>query len=340
MTKQKQFTHTAADRTPYTYLIGWSWLDKWYYGVRYAKGCHPTDFWVTYFTSSYVVDEFRKTHGEPDVVDVRKIFDSSDKARLWENRVINRLNVLKSPKFLNRRGGSFRTTVNLHVDGFDQAKTSRATQKLVGDYAYINPILWSSKYCLIRECPTCNILFDARPKESQKFCSVNCCNAVINHNSTRKTYLCISPDGTEFLTNHLRDLCKTYDLKYGSMGHVANGAYKHHKGWQCKIAPDLITVPQYCSVIAKQYVPQVVFAKHDLIELYPPCKSKSVKSPVVIEHLEINSSVTSSFCAKPDFIVPQLPQATKTVNYFSKCFTALKVLIHRLTSAANRISGL
>lgn len=38
--------------TPYTYLIGWSKHNIWYYGKRTAKNCHPNDFWVTYFTSS------------------------------------------------------------------------------------------------------------------------------------------------------------------------------------------------------------------------------------------------------------------------------------------------
>jgi hypothetical protein len=44
--------HTCEDRTPYTYLIGWSHLNKWYYGRRTAKGCHPSELWVKYFTSS------------------------------------------------------------------------------------------------------------------------------------------------------------------------------------------------------------------------------------------------------------------------------------------------
>lgn len=30
---------TAVDNQPYTYLIGWSKLNKWYYGVRYSKKC-------------------------------------------------------------------------------------------------------------------------------------------------------------------------------------------------------------------------------------------------------------------------------------------------------------
>lgn len=44
----------------YTYLIGWSEYDIWYYGVRYAKGCNPADLWVKYFTSSKFVREFRE----------------------------------------------------------------------------------------------------------------------------------------------------------------------------------------------------------------------------------------------------------------------------------------
>lgn len=31
------------NNTPYTYLIGWPNLNKWYYGVRYAKNCQPID---------------------------------------------------------------------------------------------------------------------------------------------------------------------------------------------------------------------------------------------------------------------------------------------------------
>lgn len=32
--------------TPYTYLIGWSKQNKFYYGRRTAKNCHPKEFWI------------------------------------------------------------------------------------------------------------------------------------------------------------------------------------------------------------------------------------------------------------------------------------------------------
>lgn len=87
----------------YTYLIGWSQHKKFYYGVRYAYGCDPNDLWVTYFTSSKYVQGFRKIYGEPDIIQVRKIFNSSEDAILWESTVLKRMNVVsREDFFLNR----------------------------------------------------------------------------------------------------------------------------------------------------------------------------------------------------------------------------------------------
>jgi hypothetical protein len=90
------------DRTPYTYLIGWSHLNLWYYGVKYAVGCHPDQLWVSYFTSSKYVAETRAEHGEPDIVEIRKVFDDTKSARYWENTVLRRLKVVYDDKWLNK----------------------------------------------------------------------------------------------------------------------------------------------------------------------------------------------------------------------------------------------
>lgn len=97
---------------PYTYLIGWSHLNKWYYGVRYAKCCSPSDFWVEYFTSSEVVQDYIKQYGNPDIREIRKTFTSKYTATQWENRVLKRLNVKYNNKWLNRSIGG----PNFHVD--------------------------------------------------------------------------------------------------------------------------------------------------------------------------------------------------------------------------------
>lgn len=87
---------------PYTYRIAWSSIDKHYYGVRYAKNCHPNDFWNDYFTSSDLVEEYRQIYGEPDIIEIRKTFSDAESAQRWEVQVLKRLNVLHNEKWLNR----------------------------------------------------------------------------------------------------------------------------------------------------------------------------------------------------------------------------------------------
>jgi hypothetical protein len=91
---------------PYTYLLGWSSLDVYYYGVEYgrkSKIANPSNLWTSYFSSSDRVKETRSQYGDPDIIQVRKVFDCPHKAIEWENKVLKRLNVLQYPeKWLNR----------------------------------------------------------------------------------------------------------------------------------------------------------------------------------------------------------------------------------------------
>ena len=96
-----------ADFVPYTYLIGWSKHDLWYYGVQYNKRAHPKNLWTTYFTSSKLVAKAILDYGEPDIVEVRKTFRDKDNARLWEHKVLQRIGARKSDRWLNQ-------TDNLH----------------------------------------------------------------------------------------------------------------------------------------------------------------------------------------------------------------------------------
>jgi hypothetical protein len=86
---------------PYTYLIGWSKHQKYYYGARWAKNCNPSDLWKTYFTSSKKVFEFRKEYGDPDIIQIRKTFATKDQVRLWEHKVLRRIGVKNNEKWLN-----------------------------------------------------------------------------------------------------------------------------------------------------------------------------------------------------------------------------------------------
>jgi hypothetical protein len=86
----------------YTYLIGWSEKNRWYYGCRYGKKCNPAELWKTYFTSSKHVKNFRENNGEPDVIQIRKIFNDSKSCRDWEHKVLRRMKVTRNDKFLNK----------------------------------------------------------------------------------------------------------------------------------------------------------------------------------------------------------------------------------------------
>lgn len=87
----KTFTTMNKNHQPYTYLVGWSKLKKYYYGVRYGRKANPKNFWVDYFTSSSYVKEYRELYGEPDIIEVRKVFDTPSEAIQWENGVLTRL---------------------------------------------------------------------------------------------------------------------------------------------------------------------------------------------------------------------------------------------------------
>jgi hypothetical protein len=111
--------------TPYTYLIGWTTQNKWYYGVRYAKaykclyetGCHPDDFWATYFTSSKVVTNFICEFGDPDIIQIRKTFSDEDSAVKWEKRVLKRLDVVHKDEWLNESDGDAIRTSHISNTG-------------------------------------------------------------------------------------------------------------------------------------------------------------------------------------------------------------------------------
>ena len=89
----------------YCYRISWSSFNIHYYGVEYKKTANPKNFWKTYFTSSKKVKETREKFGEPDIIQIRKTFDSKEKAIDWEFRVLKKLKVVKKENWLNRHAG-------------------------------------------------------------------------------------------------------------------------------------------------------------------------------------------------------------------------------------------
>lgn len=121
-------------KTPYTYLIGWTAHNKWYYGVRYGENCSPEDLWRSYFTSSKYVTEARSVYGEPDVVEVRQTFDCEEKALFWEKKVLQNMNVLYDDKWFNKNiGGSIylKEQTKQHIEKRTKNKKHNPNQKSI-----------------------------------------------------------------------------------------------------------------------------------------------------------------------------------------------------------------
>lgn len=110
---------------PFTYLIGWSKLDRWYIGSRYAKKACPDDLWSTYFTSSQYVTAFRYVHGEPDVLLTFPAPTKTD-ALIREAVVIFYLGAVSSPRFLNKTMGGRRFYTDCRINPqSDETKAKR-----------------------------------------------------------------------------------------------------------------------------------------------------------------------------------------------------------------------
>lgn len=119
--------------TPFTYIIGWSEHKKFYYGAKWAKGCHPNDLWESYFTSSEYVKDFRKENGEPDIIRIHRIFDNPKDCVTFESKYLIRINAKNNPLFLNKINGS------VDFGFYDREKAKKTCLELYG-YEFISQI--------------------------------------------------------------------------------------------------------------------------------------------------------------------------------------------------------
>ena len=88
---------------PFTYLVKHIPTNRYYYGVRYKKGCHPYDLWTKYFTSSRKVKGLIKRYGKKSFIfEIRKTFKTAEQAYNWEHKVLKRMKVIHRDDFLNQ----------------------------------------------------------------------------------------------------------------------------------------------------------------------------------------------------------------------------------------------
>ena len=88
---------------PFTYLLKHIPTNRYYYGVKFKKGCNPNDLWTKYFTSSKKVKGLIKKYGKKSFqFEIRKTFKTAQQAMAWEFKVLRRMKVVERKDFLNQ----------------------------------------------------------------------------------------------------------------------------------------------------------------------------------------------------------------------------------------------
>lgn len=91
---------------PYTYYIFHIPTNQHYYGARWAKNCHPDDFWVDYFTSSKTVKDLIEIYGiDSFKTEIRRTFKTAKAAKLWEHKVLKKIKAVERNDWLNKANG-------------------------------------------------------------------------------------------------------------------------------------------------------------------------------------------------------------------------------------------
>lgn len=97
--------------TPFSYHLYHRPTNRHYYGIRFARGCHPNQLWTTYFSSSKVIKKLIEEYGTDSFeVSVRRTFHTANAALTWEHKVLRRLGAAQRSDWINRHNGgtSFR----------------------------------------------------------------------------------------------------------------------------------------------------------------------------------------------------------------------------------------
>lgn len=88
---------------PYTYCLTHIPSQRKYYGVRYKNGCHPSDLWNKYFSSSKEILKLIREDGIGSFeVEIRRTFENKKQALQWEMNVLRRLKVRTNEKWINK----------------------------------------------------------------------------------------------------------------------------------------------------------------------------------------------------------------------------------------------
>lgn len=201
----------------YTYLIGWSFLNKFYYGRRTAKMCNPSDLWNGYYTSSKVVKEYRKIHGEPDIIQIRQTFCDPKKCARWESKVLEKIDAQHDDRYLNMKNGD---------DKWDRTGISNGGIK---HPMYGKPGLKGELN------PMYGVTGEKHPMYNRRGYMHPAYGVRGSKHHLSKKYKVTSPSGDVYNVYGLTQFCREHNLDQAHMVKVSKKIYSQHKGWLCEV---------------------------------------------------------------------------------------------------------
>jgi hypothetical protein len=159
---------------PYTYLIKHTPTGLVYYGLRTANKVSPQeDLWIHYFTSSPKVHKLIEETGKDSfLIEIRQVFDSTEKAVNWEPRVLRRCKVLHDPKWINQNIAGYIVPTeesNKKISDFhkDKPKTDEHKRNLsLSQKGSKRP--WSAKNLPTDTCGSNNGMFGKKHSDKTK----------------------------------------------------------------------------------------------------------------------------------------------------------------------------
>jgi hypothetical protein len=242
---------------PYTYLIRFKPTLQLYYGAKTAKGCHPDQLWIKYFTSSKVVKRLIKEYGKDafEIVHI-KLHETKEDALKWEELYLTSVDAGYNREYLNRHNGSknftqsgkhpSRETLNKlskstsgENNGFFGKNHSEETLKIMKenhrDYSGENHPQFGKTGELSHNYGK------KHTEEALKLMSI--AQSGENHpafgkfgkdNPKSKKYIITSPDGHEEIIIGLVQFCKEHKLLHSMMYLVVKNKRKHHHNFKCR----------------------------------------------------------------------------------------------------------
>ena len=217
---------------PYTYLIGWSSKNVWYYGAQYGKKAHPSNLWKNYFTSSKYVKSFRTLYGEPDVVEVRKVFNDVKEAKRWETEVLIRLEVVEKDNWLNKTiSNGYPLRKNNQYQHSEETKQKISESRKYPRCKLILPYKHSEETKQkIRQANTGKTKGPCTEQRKEKLREWK---KDLRYNYNKTIYEFIHDDDTTF-EGTMIEFCENYNLDKSNVCNLINRKNKSVHGWRIK----------------------------------------------------------------------------------------------------------